>query len=130
MSDKERGFYEAGLTGQLAGTEEEVERELEAVLKDTGAQEVLVTTSTYDREALLDSYRRLAALAGLDGSARAGEHTGAPRGERGRGATRGPGPGCHGRGPGRRGPGGRARRSSPSRPRCAPCAPGRARSRS
>ncbi|MFF5797965.1 LLM class flavin-dependent oxidoreductase [Streptomyces albogriseolus] len=69
MSDKERGFYEAGLTGQLAGTEEEVERELEAVLKDTGAQEVLVTTSTYDREALLDSYRRLAALAGLDGSA-------------------------------------------------------------
>ncbi len=69
MSGKERGFYEAGLTGQLAGTEEEVERELEAVLKDTGAQEVLVTTSTYDREALLDSYRRLAALAGLDGSA-------------------------------------------------------------
>ncbi|MFI0503900.1 LLM class flavin-dependent oxidoreductase [Streptomyces albogriseolus] len=69
MSGKERGFYEAGLTGQLAGTEEEVERALEAVLKDTGAQEVLVTTSTYDREALLDSYRRLAALAGLDGSA-------------------------------------------------------------
>ncbi|MFE1263185.1 LLM class flavin-dependent oxidoreductase [Streptomyces albogriseolus] len=69
MSDKEGGFYEAGLTGQLAGTEEEVERELEAVLKDTGAQEVLVTTSTYDRQALLDSYRRLAALAGLDGSA-------------------------------------------------------------
>ncbi|MET8894170.1 LLM class flavin-dependent oxidoreductase [Streptomyces albogriseolus] len=69
MGDKERGFYEAGLTGQLAGTEEEVERELEAVLKDTGAQEVLVTTSTYDRAALLDSYRRLAALAGLDGGA-------------------------------------------------------------
>lgn len=65
MTAKERGFFEAGLTGQLAGTEEEVERELEAVLKDTGAQEVLVTTSTYDRDALLDSYRRLAALAGL-----------------------------------------------------------------
>ncbi|GHE91048.1 methylene-tetrahydromethanopterin reductase [Streptomyces werraensis] len=69
MTAKERGFFEAGLTGQLAGTEEEVERELEAVLKDTGAQEVLVTTSTYDRDALLDSYRRLAALAGLGGSA-------------------------------------------------------------
>ncbi|MGA5880182.1 LLM class flavin-dependent oxidoreductase [Streptomyces cellulosae] len=68
MTAKERGFYEAGLAGQLAGTEEEVERELEAVLKDTGAQEILVTTSTYDRDALLDSYRRLAALAGLDGS--------------------------------------------------------------
>lgn len=39
------------------------------MLKDTGAQEVLVTTSTYDRDALLDSYRRLAALARLDGSA-------------------------------------------------------------
>lgn len=69
MSAKERGFYEAGLAGQLAGTEEEVERELEAVLKDTGAQEVLVTTSTHDRAALLDSYRRLAALAGLDDGA-------------------------------------------------------------
>ncbi|WTB80300.1 LLM class flavin-dependent oxidoreductase [Streptomyces cellulosae] len=69
MTAKERGFYDAGLAGQLAGTEEEVERELEAVLKDTGAQEVLVTTSTYDRDALLDSYRRLAALARLDGSA-------------------------------------------------------------
>ncbi|MGV9876516.1 LLM class flavin-dependent oxidoreductase [Streptomyces cellulosae] len=69
MTAKDRGFYEAGLAGQLAGTEEEVERELEAVLKDTGAQEILVTTSTYDRDALLDSYRRLAALAGLDGSA-------------------------------------------------------------
>ena len=69
MTAKERGFYEAGLAGQLAGTEEEVERELEAVLKDTGAQEVLVTTSTYDRDALLDSYRRRAALAELDGSA-------------------------------------------------------------
>ncbi|WP_031020643.1 LLM class flavin-dependent oxidoreductase [Streptomyces sp. NRRL S-1314] len=70
LSAKERGFYEAGLAGQLAGTEEEVERELETVLKDTGAQEVLVTTSTYDRAALLDSYRRLAALAGLDGATR------------------------------------------------------------
>jgi luciferase family oxidoreductase group 1 len=69
MTAKERGFYESGLTGQLAGTEEEVAHGLESVLKETGAQEVLVTTSTHDREALLDSYRRLAAIAGLDGSA-------------------------------------------------------------
>jgi len=62
MTDKERGFYESGLTGHLAGTEEQVAHELETVLKETGAQEVLVTTSTYDREALLDSYRRLARL--------------------------------------------------------------------
>jgi luciferase family oxidoreductase group 1 len=62
MTAKERGLYESGLTGHIAGTEEQVADELEAVLKETGAQEVLVTTSTYDREALLDSYRRLASI--------------------------------------------------------------------
>jgi luciferase family oxidoreductase group 1 len=63
MTAKEHGFYESGLTGHIAGTEEQVAHELETVLKETGVQEVLVTTSTYDREALLDSYRRLAAIA-------------------------------------------------------------------
>ncbi|MFI2425530.1 LLM class flavin-dependent oxidoreductase [Streptomyces sp. NPDC018955] len=67
LSAKERGFYESGLSGQLASTEDEVAHRLEEVLEETGAQEVLVTTSTHDREALLDSYRRLAAIAGLDG---------------------------------------------------------------
>jgi luciferase family oxidoreductase group 1 len=62
MTGRERGFYESGLTGHIAGTEEQVAHELETVLKETGAQEVLVTTSTFDREALLDSYRRLAAI--------------------------------------------------------------------
>ncbi|AJP05108.1 methylene-tetrahydromethanopterin reductase [Streptomyces cyaneogriseus subsp. noncyanogenus] len=64
LTDKERGFYESGLTGQIAGTEEQVADELERVLKETGAQEVLVTTSTHDRAALLDSYRRLASVVG------------------------------------------------------------------
>ncbi|MFF0792184.1 LLM class flavin-dependent oxidoreductase [Streptomyces spiralis] len=62
MTAKERGFYDSGLAGHLAGTEEQVAGELETVLKETGAQEVLLTTSTYDREALLESYRRLARL--------------------------------------------------------------------
>jgi luciferase family oxidoreductase group 1 len=62
MTAKERGFYESGLAGHIAGTEEQVADELETVLKETGAQEVLFTTSTYDRSALLDSYRRLARL--------------------------------------------------------------------
>jgi luciferase family oxidoreductase group 1 len=62
MTAKERGFYESGLAGHIAGTEEQVADELETVLKETGAQEVLVTTSTYDRSALLESYRRLAKL--------------------------------------------------------------------
>ncbi|WP_327433867.1 LLM class flavin-dependent oxidoreductase [Streptomyces sp. NBC_01236] len=67
MTAKERGFYESGLTGHIAGTEEQVAHELETVIKETGAQEVLVTTSSYDRDALLDSYRRLARVAGLTG---------------------------------------------------------------
>lgn len=62
MTDKERGFYESGLTGHIAGTPEQVAGELEALLKETDADEVLVTTSTHDREALLDSYRLLAAV--------------------------------------------------------------------
>ncbi|MFJ8630331.1 LLM class flavin-dependent oxidoreductase [Streptomyces sp. NPDC093568] len=62
MTAKERDFYEGGLAGHIAGTEEQVAHELETVLKETGAQEVLVTTSTYDREALLDSYRGLARI--------------------------------------------------------------------
>ncbi|MFG3659023.1 LLM class flavin-dependent oxidoreductase [Streptomyces sp. NPDC047706] len=62
MTDRERGLYEAALAGHLAGTEEQVAHELASVLKETDADEVLVTTSTYDREALLDSYRRLAAV--------------------------------------------------------------------
>ncbi|MEH0527916.1 hypothetical protein QBA75_12140 [Streptomyces stelliscabiei] len=51
----------------MYGTEEQVAHELESVIKETGAQEVLVTTSTYDREALFDSYRRLSRIAGLSG---------------------------------------------------------------
>ncbi|MFF7981668.1 LLM class flavin-dependent oxidoreductase [Streptomyces sp. NPDC007901] len=62
MTAKERGFYESGLTGHLAGTEDQVADELETLLKETAADEVLVTTSTYDRTALLDSYRRLASI--------------------------------------------------------------------
>ncbi|MFI9169072.1 LLM class flavin-dependent oxidoreductase [Streptomyces lincolnensis] len=62
MTAKERTFYDAGLTGHIAGPEDQVAHELETLLKETGAQEVLVTTSTYDREALLDSYRRLASI--------------------------------------------------------------------
>lgn len=68
MTEKERGFYESGLTGHIHGTEEQVTDELETLIKESGAQEVLVTTSTYDREALLDSFRRLARVAGLAGT--------------------------------------------------------------
>ncbi|MGW1028782.1 MsnO8 family LLM class oxidoreductase [Streptomyces sp. NPDC002577] len=65
MTAKERTYYEAGLAGHIHGTEEQVAEELEALIKESGAQEVLVTTSTYDRKGLLESYRRLAGVAGL-----------------------------------------------------------------
>ncbi|MER5946374.1 LLM class flavin-dependent oxidoreductase [Streptomyces sp. NPDC001904] len=65
LTAKEREFYEAGLRGHIAGTEQQVTDELETVIKESGAQEVLVTTSTYDREGLLESYRRLARIARL-----------------------------------------------------------------
>lgn len=69
MTAKERDLYESGLAGHIAGTEEQVADALETLVKETGAQEVLVTTSTYDRGALLDSYRRLARVVGAGTSA-------------------------------------------------------------
>ncbi|MET9897134.1 LLM class flavin-dependent oxidoreductase [Streptomyces sp. NPDC006446] len=65
MTARERDFYESGLTGHIAGTEDQVADELRTLVEETGAQELLITTSTYDRTALLDSYRRLARVAGL-----------------------------------------------------------------
>ncbi|GGZ01225.1 methylene-tetrahydromethanopterin reductase [Streptomyces geysiriensis] len=66
MTAKERDLYESGLAGHLAGTEEQVAEALESLIGATGAQDVLVTTSTYDRGALLDSYRRLARVTGRE----------------------------------------------------------------
>lgn len=65
MTPKERELYENALAGHVHGTEEQVAAELAEVAALTGADELLVTTSTYDRTALLDSYRRLARIAGL-----------------------------------------------------------------
>ncbi|MFJ2149953.1 MsnO8 family LLM class oxidoreductase [Streptomyces microflavus] len=62
MTAKERALYERGLDGHIHGTEEQVTEQLETAIKETGADEVLVTTSTYDREALVDSLRRLAGV--------------------------------------------------------------------
>ncbi|MFI1869933.1 LLM class flavin-dependent oxidoreductase [Streptomyces jumonjinensis] len=64
MTERERRLLESGLRGGIAGTEDRVREELTSVIKDTGADEVLVTTAAYDRDALLDSYRRLARIAG------------------------------------------------------------------
>ncbi|MCX5386922.1 LLM class flavin-dependent oxidoreductase [Streptomyces sp. NBC_00083] len=64
MTDRERTLFDEALSGQMYGTEDEVAEALEKLLDRSGADEFLVTTSTYDRGALLDSYGRLARLAG------------------------------------------------------------------
>jgi len=64
MTEKERGFFEQSLRGQIYGTPEEVDAALGGLVRRTAADEVLLTTSTYDRSDLLDSYAALAELAG------------------------------------------------------------------
>ncbi|MFJ1864322.1 MsnO8 family LLM class oxidoreductase [Streptomyces sp. NPDC088097] len=65
MTPKERELFEGALQGHLAGTEEQVARDLAEVAAATGADELLVATSTYDRTALADTFTRLARVAGL-----------------------------------------------------------------
>ncbi|MFG2141961.1 MsnO8 family LLM class oxidoreductase [Streptomyces sp. NPDC048650] len=67
MSDREREFYDEALHGHLHGTEDEVAGELADLIARTGADEVLVTTSTDDRAGLLESYERLARVTGRAG---------------------------------------------------------------
>ncbi|MFG3489519.1 MsnO8 family LLM class oxidoreductase [Streptomyces sp. NPDC047972] len=69
MTERQRGLYESGLTGHVHGTAEQVAAALAEAVRETGAQEVLVTTSTYDRAALSGSYRGLAAAVGLTAGA-------------------------------------------------------------
>ncbi|WP_158851648.1 LLM class flavin-dependent oxidoreductase [Saccharothrix deserti] len=62
MTDRERTLFEQSLQGHVFGTPPEVAKALDALVDRTGADEVLVTTSTHDRAAMLDSYRLLAGL--------------------------------------------------------------------
>ncbi|WP_145814785.1 LLM class flavin-dependent oxidoreductase [Kribbella amoyensis] len=65
LTEKERGFFEQSLQGQIYGTPGEVENALGGLVRRTAADEVLVTTNTYDRADLLASYAALAELAEL-----------------------------------------------------------------
>ncbi|GAA1915152.1 LLM class flavin-dependent oxidoreductase [Streptantibioticus ferralitis] len=60
MTSRERAEFERAMDGHISGTEEEVAVGLGALVGRTEADEFLVTTSSYDREQMLDSYRRLA----------------------------------------------------------------------
>ncbi|MFB7915655.1 MsnO8 family LLM class oxidoreductase [Streptomyces sp. NPDC056061] len=65
MTERERDLYEESMRGHIRGTEDEVVAALETAIEETGADEVLVTTSTHDRAARVDSLRRLARVAEL-----------------------------------------------------------------
>lgn len=64
MTDRERALFEEALRGQIHGTQDEVAAAVRELVERSGADEVLVTMNTFDHGERLDSYRRLARLAG------------------------------------------------------------------
>ncbi|WP_280269149.1 MsnO8 family LLM class oxidoreductase [Nocardia wallacei] len=75
MTERERRLFEESMQGHLAGDEDTVADGLERLIDRTGADEILVHTSTFDRAARLESHRRLARLAGLGPVRRPAEAT-------------------------------------------------------
>lgn len=65
MTARQRDLFDDALRGPVHGTENDVAAALEGLAERSGADEILVTTSTFDRAELWDSYRRLARLVGL-----------------------------------------------------------------
>ncbi|OLZ48298.1 methylene-tetrahydromethanopterin reductase [Amycolatopsis coloradensis] len=65
LSERDRERLDRALDGQIAGTPDDVGDRLADLVAKTGADEILVTTSTFDQTERLDSYRALAEVAGL-----------------------------------------------------------------
>ncbi|GAB4583742.1 LLM class flavin-dependent oxidoreductase [Nocardia sp. IFM 10818] len=65
MTERQRRLFEESLRGHIHGPEATVTAALEGLVARTGADEILVHTSTYDRAARLESHRRLAEAVGL-----------------------------------------------------------------
>lgn len=65
LSTADSQELESVLRDQISGTPSEVARQLGLLRTRTGADEILVTMSTFDRAEMLESYTRLAELAGL-----------------------------------------------------------------
>lgn len=64
MTAREQEFFENALRGQIYGTAADVDEVLGDLVRRTGADELLITTNTYDRGALLANYAALAKLTG------------------------------------------------------------------
>jgi len=59
----EKAAVESRLGAAIVGSDETVKAGLEKLVAETGADEVIAVTDTWDHEARLDSYRRLAKIA-------------------------------------------------------------------
>jgi luciferase family oxidoreductase group 1 len=59
----EKAAVESRLSAAIVGSDETVTAGLEKLVAETGANEVIAVTDTWDHEARLDSYRRLAKVA-------------------------------------------------------------------
>ncbi|MFD3747835.1 LLM class flavin-dependent oxidoreductase [Nocardia sp. NPDC058633] len=66
MTDRQRQLFERSLGSQIHGTEDQVAEAVENLVSRTDADEILVHTSTFDRDARWDSHRRLARVVGLE----------------------------------------------------------------
>jgi alkanesulfonate monooxygenase SsuD/methylene tetrahydromethanopterin reductase-like flavin-dependent oxidoreductase (luciferase family) len=62
-NDLERAAVESRLREAIIGSEETVKAGLERLIAATGADEVIAVTDTWDHNARLDSYRRVAQIA-------------------------------------------------------------------
>ncbi|MDT0347118.1 MsnO8 family LLM class oxidoreductase [Streptomyces litchfieldiae] len=67
LTERERRYLDEARAGQLHGDEEEMAGVLGRLIARTGADELLLTLNAHGDAGRLDSYRRLARLAGLTG---------------------------------------------------------------
>jgi len=59
----ERAAVESRLSAAIVGSDGTVKAGLKKLVEQTGANEIIVVTDTWDHEARLDSYRRVATVA-------------------------------------------------------------------
>ncbi|HZX05655.1 MsnO8 family LLM class oxidoreductase [Kribbella sp.] len=64
LTAREQEYFDNALRGQIYGTAAEVDEALTDLVRRTAADELLITTNTFDRAALLANYSALAKLTG------------------------------------------------------------------
>jgi alkanesulfonate monooxygenase SsuD/methylene tetrahydromethanopterin reductase-like flavin-dependent oxidoreductase (luciferase family) len=62
MTPRQRRDVERALSRTIAGDEDTVAERLDALVEQTGADELMITSSTYDLSALAESDTRLATV--------------------------------------------------------------------